>query len=169
MRFDLSNDLSNGAAAWRVRFFFGPSKDVREIDLDGTTTDYLTESDLFGDVIKRSAPAFRQAEQELLRTTPSTLQLAWAHKVDGMGPFAVTDQLGALAAVVHEAIDDVIEPEDRLALADFVVAVADGADDGKPVVSEPKLRRNASWVLAGIIVGEWFNTLAWHHDMRKAA
>ncbi|HWJ69169.1 MAG TPA: DNA (cytosine-5-)-methyltransferase [Sphingobium sp.] len=169
MRFDLSNDLGTGTAKWRVRFFFGPSKDVRELELDGSITGYLGESDLFGDLIRRNAAAFRRAEQDLLRTSPAALQLAWTHKADGTGPFAVTDQLGMLADIVHASIEEIIEPEDRAPLEAFIIAVAASADDERRLVSESKLRRYASRVLAGIIVGEWFNTLAWHSDCRKAA
>lgn len=168
MRFDLSNDMSSGTAEWRVRFFFGPSKDVRELELDGTITDDLAE-ETFGALLQRTALAFRRAEQELLCTTPAALQLVWTHKAEGVGPFMVTDQLGALAATVHEAIEEMIVVKDRPALEDFIIAVAYSGDHDKPLVSESKLRRYASWVLAGIIVGEWFNTLTWHHDCRKAA
>jgi DNA (cytosine-5)-methyltransferase 1 len=169
MRFDLSNNLATGVAEWRVRFFFGPSKDVRELELDGTITDYLAESPLLGDLLQRNANAFRIAEQELLRTTPVGLQLAWTHKSEGIGPFAMTDQLGVLAAKVHESIEDIVEAQDRVALEDFIVAMADASEAGKRVVSESKLRRYATWVLAGMIVGDWFNTRAWHRDCRKAA
>ena len=169
MRFDLSNNLPTGTAEWRVRFFFGPSKDIRELELDGSATEDLAESELFGEVFQRSAAAFRRAEQELLRTTPDALQLAWTHRAEGISPFVVADELGTLAAAVHESIEDLVEAEDRVALEGFIVAIAEAADEGKRLVSESKLRRYASWVLAGIIVGEWFNTLAWHHDCRKAA
>lgn len=168
MRFDLSNDLGGRAAEWRVRFFFGSSKDIRELELDGSITDCLAESGLFGDLLQRTSSSFRRAEQDLLQSSPHQLQMAWAHKSDGIGPFAVADQLGDLAQSVHEAIEDVIGRDDR-ALEDFVVGVADTADDGKRLVSESKLRRYATWILAGIIVGEWFNTLAWHRDCRQAA
>jgi len=169
MRFDLSNELTSGVAEWRVRFFFGTSKDVRELELDGSITDYLRASDLFGDLLQRNASAFRRAEQELLHTSPAALQLSWTHKAEGIGPFAVTDQLGALADIVHGSIEDIIEPEDRAALEAFIVAVADSDEEGRRIVSESKLRRYASWVLAGIIVGDWFNSLTWHRDCRKAA
>ncbi len=168
MRFDLSNNLGSGTAEWRIRFFFGPSKDIREIDLDGTITDYMSEGVLFHGLHQRVSPAFRQAEQALFHSTPASLQLAWTRKENGLGPFAVTDHLGALALSVHEAIEDIFEVEDRQDLEDFIVAVAASDDDKRPV-SEAKLRRYATWVLAGIIVGDWFNTLPWHRDCRQAA
>ena len=80
----------------------------------------------------------------------------------------VTDELGSLAALAHEAIEDLIESEDRQAIENFIVAAADN-DDSKRVVSESKLRRYATWVLAGIIVGDWFNSRPWHHRCREAA
>lgn len=175
MRFDLSNDHSSGSVAWRVRFFFGPSKDIREIDLDGTVTDSLTENEKFRDLLQRSTAMFRNAEQGLSHTTPTTLQLAWARKEEGKGPYEVVDQLGRLAGSVHEMIDEIVEDEDRQALEDFVIAVAESEvaeaeNDKKSIVSESKLRRYATWILAGIIVGEWFNTSVWHRGgCRKPA
>jgi len=169
MRFDLSNDLGTGSAEWRVRFFFGPSKDIRELELDGSVTDDLVDGGLFGAVLQRSAAAFRAAEQDLLQTSPEALQLAWAHKAEGIGPYAVTDRLGALAVSVHEAIDEIVDQGHLSLIEDYIVAVAESAYEKKPNVSVSKLRRYASWILAGIIVGEWFNTLAWHRDCRKAA
>lgn len=169
MRFDLSNDTGTGSAAWRVRFFFGPSKDIRELDLDGSATDDLSQNESFRSILQRTAAVFRAAEQDLLRTTPDALQRAWAHKVEGVGPYAVADQLGALAVSVHAAVEEVVGSNGGSAIEDFVITVAESADEVKPVVSVSKLRRYATWILAGIIVGEWFNTLAWHRDCREAA
>lgn len=168
MRFDLSNDLGGATAEWRVRFYFGSSKDIRELELDGSITDCLVENGLFGDLLQRISSAFRHAEQELLRSNPMLLQRVWAHKGEGIGPFAVADKLGELAQAVHDAIEDFIGLDDP-GLKDFVVGVADTAEDGKRLVNEAKLRRYATWILSGIIVGDWFNTLPWHRDCRKAA
>jgi DNA (cytosine-5)-methyltransferase 1 len=169
MRFDLSNEVTGPIPEWRVRFFFGPSKDIRELDLDGTVTDDLRQSDLVGEILQQAEPLFRTAERDILRTSPELLQRAWAHKADGLSPFAVTDRLGALAASIHDLVGEGVGHEARPALEDFIVAMAETAAEDKRLVSESKLRRYASWVLAGIIVGDWFNTLSWHQDCRRAA
>jgi len=169
MRFELSNDIIGQKPEWRVRFFFGPSKDIRELDLDGSVTDDLRDNEPIREIVQSVAAEMRQAEQGLLNTTPDRLQLAWAHRTEGEGPFSVTDRLGSLAERLHNQLDASLGQEERSTIGDYIVAVAVAAAADKRLVSELKLRKYATWILAGIIVGEWFNTLTWHQDRRAAA
>ena len=168
MRFDLSNQLVGGSPEWRVRFFFGPSKDIREIDLDGMVTADLRQTELIAGVLPKLAGVLREAEQGLVKTTPDLLQLAWAHKVEGTGPYQVADLLGSLAEQLHDHIDQLAGEPALTAIEDYVLLVAEAASDAR-MVSESKLRKYATWILAGIVIGEWFNTLSWHREHRKAA
>lgn len=165
MRFDLSNQLDGLDAKWQVRFFFGPSKDIREVDLDGSVSADLTGLEGSSEIAQHMATAFTSAEQKLHETSPGLLQQAWTHRSGGMGPFEVVDELGDLAAYAFDAL----EGYDSEPIEDFVIAIAEGASDNKKLVSESKLRKHAKWVLAGILIGEWFNTLSWHEECRKAA
>lgn len=171
MRFELSNDTAGPFAAWRVRFFFGPSKDIREVDLDGSVIEDLHDNVLIGDALSLSAAHMQSVERDLETTTPQTLQCIWTRRTDGRGPFSIVDKLGELAADVHSAIEEAIGDDARVAseVEDYIIAIAEDASGNKPLVSASKLRRYASWVLAGMIVGEWFNTLEWHRlDQRHA-
>ncbi|WP_022685621.1 DNA cytosine methyltransferase [Sphingomonas phyllosphaerae] len=164
MRFDLSNDTSRPSAAWRVRFFFGSSKDIREVDLDGSTIEDLHGNVLIGGALRCAAADMQSMERDLRATTPQALQSIWARKSEGRGPFALVDELGELAATVHTLIEEAIGDDEKVAIEveNYILAIAAAASVDKPLVSASKLRKYSSWVLAGMIVGDWFNTLDWH-------
>jgi len=86
---------------------------------------------------------------------------------EGVGPFEVTDKLAELAEDLHSRIEAELDPSEGALLADYVVMVA--SDDTGHLVNRGKLERNASRILAGIVIGEWFNTLAWHCEHKVAA
>ena len=158
MRFELSNGSSRLDRDWKVRFFFGPSKDVREVDLDGEVLD-----DLAGTLMGHPAfvpvwAAIDRADARLADADGRSLQAAWSHRGAGHDPYDVVDTLASLTAEVVEAIDAWSREGDNGALAEaYVIDVAAGGDALSSVPGRPKLARNANAVLAGLIVGDWFN------------
>jgi DNA (cytosine-5)-methyltransferase 1 len=166
MRFDLSNEFDHDEAGWRVRFFFGPSKDVRELDLDGSVMHDLRR-ELAGSGFSDFRAQLVKAEAELARTSPQALQDSWAHRAAGPGPYEVVDLLGGLASELITALEQtIVHPG---AAPDFVRAVAATASGDGPTPGIRKLERYALPILAGLIVGDWFNTLRWHEQRRVAA
>lgn len=165
MRFDLSNNLSVSPPRWEIRFFFGPSKDIREIDLDGAVTRELARNELLGPTLSRIANLLQAQAALLDMTTPSTLQAVWAHLEDGVHPHQIVDLLGDVAG---EVIDE-LEAAELEGLDDYLIQVAAAEMDSAKVPSEPKLRRNAVAIIAGILVGEWFNRHEWQMPRKKAA
>ncbi len=166
MRFDLSNQVDEGDTEWRVRFFFGPSKDVREIDLDGSVM-----RDLRRELASAQFAGFRgklvKAEAELARTSPKGLQDRWTHRATGLGPYEVVDLLGELAAELMVLLEQGMAYPN--AASGFVRAVAAGAPGERPTPGVRKLERYALPILAGLIIGDWFNTLGWHSQRKVAA
>jgi DNA (cytosine-5)-methyltransferase 1 len=166
MRFDLSNEIDDGGAAWRVRFFFGPSKDIREVNLDGSVM-----ADLRCDLARAAFSDFRarlvRAEAELGRTSPQGLQDRWTRRANGLSPFDVADLLGELAQELLALLEETIADQD--AAASFVREVAAGAPGIGVAPGLRKVERYAMPVLAGFIVGDWFNTLGWHSRRKVAA
>lgn len=169
MRFELANATSSGNAEWGVRFFFGTSKDVRQIELDGSVTKELRQGPVFGSLLKEFQPTFAKAERSLAVTTPRDLQLAWAHKSEGLGPFEVADKLGALAQGLLARFEAELDERERGEVSAYVLAVAEDVTGVARPVNLKKLERNALPVLVGILVGEWFNGLPWHVERRAAA
>jgi len=165
MRFDLSNQVEGSDAKWTVRFFFGPSKSVREVDLDGSTVRRLRRN-LAGVEFSSFRAKLVKAEVKLAKTSPQALQDRWTRRAPGMSPYEVVDLLGELAAKLVVSLKRTMPHSD--AAAGFVRVVAATATGEGPTPSVQKLDRYALPILAGLIIGDWFNTLPWH-SRRKAA
>ncbi|HEY5712951.1 MAG TPA: DNA (cytosine-5-)-methyltransferase, partial [Allosphingosinicella sp.] len=168
MRFDLSNAFSDGVPQWAVRFYFGPSKDIRQIELDGSITRELSDNPWIAGLLAGLRGEFALAEGFLESTTVLGLQLAWTRRAEGVGPYDVTDKLGALAEELHSRMEAELDEQGRKLVAKYIVAVAGGSAGDRKPVGRMKLERYAVRVLAGIIIGEWFNSLEWHFERRKA-
>jgi DNA (cytosine-5)-methyltransferase 1 len=169
MRFDLSNSMNNEGTEWAVRFYFGPSKDIRQIDLDGSATQDLSKNPQMADILGGFQVKLARLQDFLAQTDSQALQLVWTHKSEGIGPHDLTDRLAAVAEDLYELIDAALSPEGRADVARYVVEVATGSASDSKLVSKAKLERHSVRVLAGIIIGEWFNTLAWHQTWKQAA
>jgi DNA (cytosine-5)-methyltransferase 1 len=169
MRFDLSNSFSDDGPDWRVRFFFGSSKDIREIDLDGSIGYGLSKAPLSEDTLAALKSLMVKAEKALNASHPAALQAVWSRRASGLGPYEVTDILGGLAEALHSGMATELSEAAIEAAADYVIVVAGGEAENGKLPGESKLRRNALRILCGIMVGEWFNTLGWHGRQRAAA
>lgn len=167
MRFELSNLVTGDDTDWAVRFFYGPSKDIRQVDLDGDVTKELGRNPVFAGLLNDFRGEFTRAQSFFSATTPDGLQRSWTKRANGIGPFDITDRLAELAEELHSRIEAELDPADGKLLAEYVVSVA--SSGGARVVGRSKLEKYASRVLAGILVGEWFNTLAWHCESKAAA
>jgi len=167
MRFDLSNQFEPRGPVWKVRFYFGPSKDVRQVDMDDALGRDLQRSPLVATVVSELAPAFERASNVIRRSTPVLLQRAWTKRVAGVGPFEITDALGTLADEVYGRLV-AAAAEDQTVEA-FVVSVAATDETSADLPSVPKLKRNALRILSGLIVGCWFNAEFEREPERVAA
>jgi DNA (cytosine-5)-methyltransferase 1 len=76
MRFDLSNTVLGGDTQWSVRFFFGPSKDIRQIELDGEVTKDLRRSPWFAEILGGFRGELARAQSFLAATSPNSLESA---------------------------------------------------------------------------------------------
>ena len=168
MRFELSNQFVDGVVDWRVRFFFGSSKDIREVDLDGSIGRELRRAPLIGAALAEAKGALLKAEADLQTAHPGLLQSAWTRRVQGMGPYDVTDLLGEIAEQIHCSIETLATTSVREYVAAYVVEAAAQAYDGA-VPGQRKLEKNALRIISGFVIGDWFNTLAWHRRQQAAA
>lgn len=166
MRFDLSNQINEQGASWHVRFFFGPSKDIREVELDGSII-----NDLRQDLASEAFSSFRNnlmlSEIKFNQTSPNSLQERWTRRAVGLSPFDVVDTLGDLAKELTNLLEATMA--NKAMAAAFVKQVAAGSESIDQVPGLKKLERYAIPVLAGFIIGDWFNTLEWHYPHRVAA
>lgn len=165
MRFELSNGNARIRPDWRVRFFFGPSKDVREIELDGESYRELAGTLMGRPEFADVWAAIDRADARLADAHGPGLQAAWSHRGEGHDPYDVVDTLAGLAAEVLKAIGAWAGDPSNAALAEtFVLEAAASGEPLKTLPGRAKLARNANAILAGIIVGDWFN--AARHDAR---
>jgi DNA (cytosine-5)-methyltransferase 1 len=169
MRFDLSNEIVGGAVCWKVRFFFGSSKDIREVDLDGSIGQELHRAPLVGAVLADLRGALLKVESDLWSTNPDTLQAVWTLRAQGLSPFELTDILGGLAEDLHSALDRMATGPVREYVSAYVVAVADQSENEGKLPGQSKLEKYALRIISGFVIADWFNTLAWHTMRRVAA
>jgi DNA (cytosine-5)-methyltransferase 1 len=167
MRFELANGRGR-EQGWQVRFFFGPSVDIREITLDGDLLGELRNSPLIRTTMMAMGREFANANQVLQASTPGGLQAAWSHRAGGLRPYQVVDLLGDLAGKIHQrllstAIDD------QHAIIGYVMAAAAEGEEGDSIPGSKKLTIHALPILCGLLVGAWFNTLPWHRIQKAAA
>ncbi|WP_298672551.1 DNA cytosine methyltransferase [uncultured Sphingomonas sp.] len=166
MRFELANH-GEGGCQWHMRFLFGPSRDVREIDLDALLLSELSASTFIQGLRATLRRDFLEVEALLASTSPARLQAAWTRRGDGIRPYALCDALGALAGEVCTLLGRA--PSDvKHAAVGYVLEAAAQGDPGE-IVGAKKLTLNALAVLSGLLVGSWFNTLDWHGAQRLAA
>jgi DNA (cytosine-5)-methyltransferase 1 len=168
MRFDFSNDFTSGHPVWRTNFYFGPSKDIRQVDLDGELLSFLKRTPLVSKALRKCGPDLEQARQVLRGFSSLDLQQVWTRRAKGVGPFQITDLLGSLADCLHERLET--QDHDLTAIQDLVCSVAgDESEIEFDLPGRAKLRRNALRILSGFVVGSWFNSLVEDKKGRIAA
>ena len=167
MRFELANGRGQ-EQDWQVRFFFGPSIDIREIVLDGDLLRELRKSPLMRSLMMALGVDFANASQLLQSSTPDDLQAAWSHRSDGLGPYQVADLLGELADKVHQRLLSAPTDEQHAVIGYVMEAAAQG-EEGDDIPGSKKLTTHALPILSGLLVGAWFNTLPWHRLQKAMA
>lgn len=167
MRFELAN--GRGCQQdWQVRFFFGPSIDIREITLDSDLLGELRKSPLIRSLMMALGVEFTTAGQVLQTSTPDDLQAAWSHRGGGLRPYQVADLLGELAGKVHQRLLSAATDEQHAVIGYVMEAAAEG-EEGDSIPGSKKLTTHALPILSGLLVGAWFNTLPWHRLQKSAA
>ncbi len=169
MRFELSNQIESAGTVWQVRFFFGNSKDIREIVLDGTVTQDMLGNEMVSVWLRSVHGEFKKAGVGLSQLSPETLQSVWAHKSIGLGPYDIVDKLGELAEYLMVSMEDYLDADEVQKATDYIVNLAAGSGGVSNLIGRRKLEQFAQSVLAGLLVGDWFNTLDWHGAKKLAA
>ncbi|WEJ57470.1 DNA (cytosine-5-)-methyltransferase [Devosia sp. FJ2-5-3] len=167
MRFELANGRGR-EQDWQVRFFFGPSIDIREITLDGDLLCKLRKSPLLRSLMMALGVEFANATQVLQASTPNDLQAAWSHRAGGLRPYQIADLLGELAGKVHQQLLSAATDEQH-AVIGYVMEAAAAGEEGDSIPGSKKLTTHALPILSGLLVGAWFNTLPWHRLQKSAA
>lgn len=159
MRFQLANGHVHEHVEWSVGFFFGPSKSVRSLRLDQQLYERLKGEPIVDTAMQRYRAQLDPLRQVVTCRTRSAVQASWRQSADGVGPYQLVDLLGHAAIALSSAFATA-EAQEVVALV-----LASCLDDHGTVASKEKLTRNAPGILAGLVLGSWFNTLQWACDI----
>jgi DNA (cytosine-5)-methyltransferase 1 len=154
LRFELANRPLERSTSWEVGFYFGTSKNIQTIQLDRDLLDRVQSTvgrRAFRDHV---TPAFEQLKASLDGVSGQDIQSAWIRRSSRLHPFALVDQLGHVADQVHSSL----YPLGSELAQQFVLHELSRLDAVTTSRQWDKLRRNASRILAGFIVGAWFNS-----------
>lgn len=153
VRFELRNRVVNGRADWAVDFYFGTSKDIIAVRMDGALGARLlkeTPRPLRPQIVAvLSGVSNYVAEADI-----ENMQRVWTHKgVGGTRPFMLLDELDQAG----QALIDVLRPQTDVSKALVETAINTVFGNKKPAVGLAKLGRNAPLIAAGLLIGSAVN------------
>lgn len=153
VRFELRNRMVNGRMDWAVDFYFGTSKDIVTIRMDGA----------LGDRLRKAIPrALRPQIDGVLfdiakyvaEADIDNMQRVWTHNgVGGIRPFMLLDELDQAG----QALINVLETEAEASKKIVDTAINTVFGDERPTVGLAKLGRNAPLIASGLLIGSAVN------------
>jgi DNA (cytosine-5)-methyltransferase 1 len=161
VRFELMNEFDDASVRWRMAFYFGTSKCIESINLDGTVERRLIKQ-LPEAMAVAIAPAIAKLRSFVANADIANMQALWAHR--GIGETRAFMLLDAIDDA-GRSISQVLSEEDSLArkLVDRCIAREKG-DRYEDLPGLEKLARNAPMILAGLIIGSLVNDLLDEHS-----
>lgn len=164
VRFELANNVG-GQVEWSVNFYFGSPKNIRQIAL---TRSLMTN--VMRVFPKDVSVAVRQKLNVLTQYVASAdtahMQMLWAHRGPGLTrPFDFLDALDQSG----NSIVGILHPHPIACSRAVDIALASGCGtEGDASTGVAKLHRNASTVVAGILVGAITNSELANKGQRSA-
>jgi DNA (cytosine-5)-methyltransferase 1 len=155
MRFQLANSFADGSVAWALEFFFGPSRQVRSVTLDRTLHEGLRDVPFIETALRACRTQLDPIRAIVERYSPEKMQRAWRQSDPAAGPYPLVDQLGQAGIAMTHAFSSA----DSEHVASIVLTTC--ADPTGAIASKDKLIQNAPSILAGLVLGSWFNVLDW--------
>jgi DNA (cytosine-5)-methyltransferase 1 len=147
VRFELCNKEERLGVTWGVHFYFGNSKDIREIPMDRKLLAALRRN-------RKLSTWVSEVEQDFSQTVGQVDQLqlqdSWCGISLRPGPYELTD---ALAEIALRASRSISNPEDMEAALDRIL----GVDRTSPDTVHRKVQRNAVTILSGLVSGSLMN------------
>ena len=157
MRFQMSNSFDSGTPMWGVDFRYGTPRDVRVTGLESGTFSLLAADWAVAEEFVALDVRSASLSGALAGGDPHwSLQQVWLHRMSGIGPFEVLDELGRLAEEVEQRIGD-LDTEVVWERVRHVLTASLSANES--LIGEAKLSERRSLIYAGIIVGCWFNNI----------
>lgn len=150
VRFELSNEFKRNRPQWRVRFFYGDSKNRREVILDGDLIKSMEATPGVRKSVALASKVIVESGGMLNGADPQMLQKRWTHGCEGYAhPHDLVDSIGSMVSSFLEK-DGCVHAESCLnsLLSSW----------GMPT-GHRKLAQNARSVFAGMIMGSLVNDI----------
>ena len=152
MRFELANTFSNSEPDWKVRFFFGNSKNIIEIELDESIFNQIKSEIKLKSVISKIIALINPIEHVISSTDSRTLQSVWTHSNQTKPhPYTIVDTIGKTSAKVK----DILKKHEVFASEITKRLVA--KYENQPGFH--KLIKNSSSILTGFLIGSFANQI----------
>lgn len=152
MRFELSNEFHAGQVTWGLRFFYGPSKGFKTIGLNCALLTKIRQRAALKSIDVDITTVLSAIEVFIEGLSPNSVQETWTRRISQTGPFEIVDLLGLAAGEIANAMEFV----DESAIHQIVLEIC-GISDSIEAPSALKLRRNSKQIIAGFLVGSFFN------------
>lgn len=150
VRFELANSFVDEIPIWNVKFFFGNSKNILEIELDKAVLDGLKKEKGLQNVMPTVMSSLSHIERIISSTNAATLQSVWTHTAEHrFHPYEVVDVIGNAA---EELISMFISSQSNtVGVVEKILTKL-----GSPIGMD-KILKNSNAVLAGLFVGSAAN------------
>lgn len=156
VRFELRNDHSGRGVDWRVDFYFGTSKAISSLTLDASLAKRLATS-MSASLLDSSRGPLNEISHFVGASDIRNMQAVWAHRgPGGTRAFMVLDKLSEVGSVMIEALAN--HDEEARRLIAFALEQQHG-DRALDLPGTSKLFRNATLILAGLLIGATVNPI----------
>ncbi|WP_352761141.1 DNA cytosine methyltransferase [Mesorhizobium sp. M0217] len=166
VRFELCNDRSGDVVIWRMAFYFGTSKAIHAVALDEALAQDLAHgmSAALSAVVKT---ALDDVKRFIATADIPNMQAVWAHRgPGGTRAFMVLDKLDQVGAALVDVLSK-YDGEARLLVEKAIINEHGSKAEKLPGLA--KLARNATTILAGLLIGSAVNPLFDGHAHRSPA
>lgn len=154
VRFQLANLFGKGTSEWEVAFYFGTSKAIHSLKMDGRIFDQL--SNLVGKELTETAlHPINELVRYLEAADIKRMQKLWSHR--GLGqtrPFMILDKLDSVGSALCEELYR--HPVTCWKLVKTVIYDEYG-QNAEDLPGLNKLEKNAPLILAGLLIGSAAN------------
>lgn len=156
VRFEFRNDHSGADVRWEIAFYFGTSKEILSLVLDQSLAHRLTSA-MSIELTEVVAAPLDDLEDFVSIADIHNLQSVWSHHgPGGTRPFMVLDKVSETGSSLIKAITDYDGEAQQLIVSMLEYEFGDRLAD---IPGVPKLRRNATLILAGMLIGSRVNPI----------
>ena len=151
MRFELANRFETTETVWRISFFFGPSKDIKTVDLNTRLFRSLRRRALLRPIGSELDTILSAIEIFTKDLSPKNVQQSWTRRREGTGPYEIVDLLGLAATELAKSLALV----DDSAITTIVLKTCGVTEVDSQRTK--KIKRFSKELMAGLLVGSFFN------------